>query len=139
MLGSWPPYEIVIVCISLLSSGSLLTAKFKCFGAIVFFLFSSQTLPASSIISAVRYSRTPDKKIPAELENLSLYLPCLNILFNLPVGNNVPAFTYPETGFDLYYDFPDFLLEPTLFSPFFPATGILNFNLFWLYFFLITK
>ena len=95
----------------------------------VFFLFSSATLPASSMISAVIYSRTPAKNTPADLEILSLYLPCLNNLFNLPVGYKTPAFVYPETLFPFFPLVPDFLLEASLFSTIFPANGILIINL----------
>ena len=81
------------------------------------------------MISAVIYSRTPAKKTPADLEILSLYLPCLNNLFNLPVGYKTPAFVYPETLVPFFPLVPDFLLEASLFSTFFPANGILIINL----------
>ena len=58
MLGRTPPCAIVTPASNLFSSSSFLTASCKCLGIILVFLLSRAALPASSSISADKYSRT---------------------------------------------------------------------------------
>merc|ERR1719174_1975666 len=58
MLGSTPPAAIVTPPSSLLSSSSLRTASCKCLGMILLRLLSRAAFPASSRISAHKYSST---------------------------------------------------------------------------------
>ena len=57
MFGRTPPLAIVTPPKSLFNSSSLRTASWMCLGMIRVFLLSRAALPASSRISAVKYSR----------------------------------------------------------------------------------
>lgn len=58
MFGRTPPCGMVTPARSLFSSSSFLTASWMCLGRILVFLFSRAAFPASSRISAVKYSKT---------------------------------------------------------------------------------
>ena len=57
MFGRTPPLAMVTPPNSLFNSSSLRTASWMCLGMIRVFLLSRAALPASSRISAVKYSR----------------------------------------------------------------------------------
>ena len=57
MFGRTPPLAMVTPPKSLFNSSSLRTASWMCLGMIRVFLLSRAALPASSRISAVKYSR----------------------------------------------------------------------------------
>merc|ERR1719228_622440 len=63
MLGKTPPWAMVTPARSLFSSSSFLMASCRCLGMMRDFLLSLAALPASSKISAARYSMTAGKKL----------------------------------------------------------------------------
>ena len=110
---SLPPAAMVTSHMSWLSSWSFLIPRFKCCGVMVFFFLLWHMFPASSMISAVRYSSIPAKNTPEEPLTLSLNLPCLRSLLRRPTGKRVSALCDYVT----YLAFiPDFFLDPAAFA-----------------------
>ena len=58
MFGKTPPSAIVVLAINLFNSSSFLMASKICLGTILDFLLSLAAFPASSKISAAKYSKT---------------------------------------------------------------------------------
>merc|ERR1719174_829085 len=91
MLGNTPPAAMVTPPSSLLSSSSLRTASCKCLGMILLRLLSRAAFPASSRISAHKYSSTAAMYTGAPLPRRGarrcwrMYLPIR------PTGNCRPA------------------------------------------------
>ena len=108
---SLPPAAMVTSHMSWLSSWSFLIPRFKCCGVMTFFFLVWHMFPASSMISAVRYSSIPAKNTPDELLTLSLNLPYLISLFRRPTGKIVSALVDYVTDLARI---PDFFLDPAL-------------------------
>ena len=91
MFGKTPPEAMVTPPKSLFNSSSFLTARVMCLGTILDFLLSRAALPASSKISAHKYSRTAARYTPAPLPVLLAYPPFFKYLPTLATGNWRPA------------------------------------------------
>ena len=108
MLGRTPPEAIVVDARSLLSSSSLRMASWRWRGTIRAFPLSIAALPASSRISAVRYSRTPARYTGAPAPTRAAYLPFRSIRWTRPTGNTSPAREDRDRGVDDFADDGDF-------------------------------
>ena len=99
MFGRTPPWAMVTEPKSLFNSSSFLTASWMCLGTILDFLLSRAALPASSRISAVKYSRMAARYTGAPAPTRVAYLPFFKNLPILPTGNWSPALEDLEVAF----------------------------------------